>query len=391
MQSSKLSPQTIHLLGLTQIIGFGTSLYLLTALASAISVDTGWSLSWVTFGLTIGVLTGAVASPSVGRRIGKGLGRNVLIQAAICFAFGLIVVASSPNISLYLIGWCFIGLGMSSGLYDAAFSVVGRLEGQAAKSSITKIALWGGFASSVFWPLSAYLEASFGWRVACGIFAGFHLFLCLPIFALSLPAVPLGDPASASGQKDAASEPEPLIESRLVVLTAALFMVETLVAACVATHIVTILAQVGVSKLQAIALASLLGPAQVAARFALAAFGARLEPIVTVTLAVTLITVGLALLLLSTTIAGLAIAVYGAGIGVFSIMRGTLPLSLFGGLAYPALMGKIARPVALVQAVAPLAGAAILQHMGAPVLLISLSVLSILSVGMALALRLAAR
>jgi MFS family permease len=391
MQSVTLSRSTIHLLGVTQVIGFGTSLYLLTVMAPAISTDTSWGLAWVAFGLTVGVLTGAIAAPSVGKRIGRGFGRNVLIQAAICFALGLIIIAFSPSRVLYLLGWCFVGLGMSGGLYDAVFSVIGRLEGQTAKASITKVALWGGFASTIFWPLSGYFEATFGWRIACAIFAAFHLVVCLPVFALLLPATAPVDPDASPEKANGANKAQSVATTRLVVLTAALFMVETLVAACMATHLVTVLAEIGIPRVQAIAFASLLGPAQVAARFAQAAFGAQLEPIITVTLAVTSITIGLGVLLLSPTIAGVAIAFYGAGIGVFSIMRGTLPLTMFGSLAYPALMGKIARPIALVQAAAPLAGASVLQHFGASILLICLIMLSTSSIGIALALRNASR
>ena len=387
----KLSPLTIHFLGLTQVIGYGTSLYLLTVLGSAISNDTGWGLAWVTSGLTLGVLTGAFASPSIGRRIGGGLGRDVLMQAAGCFGIGLLVMALSPNLIFYLIGWGFIGLGMSSGLYDAVFSVVGRLEGQAAKASITKITLWGGFASTIFWPASGYLEAKLGWRVACGLFAALHFLVCLPIFALLLPATPPIDPDSNMEQAKTSHKIHPSITSNLVVLTAALFMMETFVATSVAVHLVAILTNAGIQKFHAIGLASFLGPAQVAARLAQAAFGARMEPTATVTLAVISITVGLTTILLSPTIVGFSIALYGAGIGVFSIMRGTLPLTLFGSLAYPALMGKIARPVALVQAVAPLAGAGVLQHFGASVLLICLVLVSALSIGIALALKSASR
>jgi MFS family permease len=383
----KLPQATVHLLGLTQVIGFGTSFYLLTVLAPAISTNTGWTLASVTFGLTIGVLTGSVASPWVGRRIGQGVGRKVLMQSAICFAIGLTVIALSPNLTVYLIGWCFIGLGMSSGLYDAVFSVIGRLEGQAAKASITKIALWGGFASTVFWPLSGYLEATFGWRAACGIFAALHVLICLPIFALRLRPIPPIDPVFNSENAKVESATQPPKKIKLVVLIAALFMVEALIAACVATHLVTILEQSGFAKFQAITLASFLGPTQVAARFAQAAFGARQEPVVTVILAVFSVTIGLTVLLLAPTVAGLAIAFYGAGIGVFTIMRGTLPLTVFGSLAYPVLMGKIARPVAIVQAVAPLAGAGVLERFGTTPLLICLTALSALGFGIALALK----
>ena len=42
------------------------------------------------------------------------------------------------------------GLGMSAGLYDAAFSTLGRIYGQDARQHITTLTLFGGFASTVY-------------------------------------------------------------------------------------------------------------------------------------------------------------------------------------------------------------------------------------------------
>src|SRR6266513_2189089 len=55
----------------------------------------------------------------------------------------------------------------SMGLYDPAFATLTGLYGRAARGPITGITLIAGFASTVGWPLSALLEADFGWRGAC--------------------------------------------------------------------------------------------------------------------------------------------------------------------------------------------------------------------------------
>ena len=63
-----------------------------------------------------------------------------------------------------MIAWLVIGLGMGAGLYDPAFGTLGRLYGENARSAITQITLFGGFASTVCWPLSALFVEQFGWR-----------------------------------------------------------------------------------------------------------------------------------------------------------------------------------------------------------------------------------
>src|SRR3546814_2739492 len=76
---------------------------------------------------------------------------------------------------------------MGMGLYEAAFSTVVKLYGNQARNAITGITLFAGFASTVGWPLSAWLEVEFGWRTACLSWAALHLFVGMPLNA-SLPA-----------------------------------------------------------------------------------------------------------------------------------------------------------------------------------------------------------
>ena len=72
---------------------------------------------------------------------------------------------------------------MGAGLYDAAFATLGRLYGQDARQAITILTLFGGFASTVCWPLSAYLTAALGWRGACLAYAAMHLAVALPLYS----------------------------------------------------------------------------------------------------------------------------------------------------------------------------------------------------------------
>ena len=66
-----------------------------------------------------------------------------------------------------LAGWVLLGGGMGTGLYDAVFAALGKLYGETARAPITNLTLFGGFSSTICWPLSALLAGSFGWRGAC--------------------------------------------------------------------------------------------------------------------------------------------------------------------------------------------------------------------------------
>jgi hypothetical protein len=74
---------------------------------------------------------------------------------------------------------------------------------------------------------------------------------------------------------------------------------------------------------------------------------------------------GLALLVGRSSLLALIILVYGAGYGITWIARGTLPLALFGPARFPRLMGKLAFPSLIVQALAPSAGALMIEMSGA--------------------------
>jgi hypothetical protein len=55
---------------------------------------------------------------------------------------------------------------------------------------------------------------------------------------------------------------------------------------------------------------------------------------------------------------------YGAGVGLNSIARGTLPLAMFGSGGSAVLMGRLARPMLVAGALAPWAGALMLERAG---------------------------
>lgn len=161
----------ITALGIAQILAWGTSFYFPAVFAEPIVAETGWSLGIVVGGRSIGLLTAGLISPQVGRAIDVSGGRPVLLASSLFYAAGLALVGFSPALPIYLAGWVLIGIGMGSGLYDAVFATLGRMDGSEARGPITNLTLFGGFASTVCWPLSAFMIEQFGWRSACFIYA----------------------------------------------------------------------------------------------------------------------------------------------------------------------------------------------------------------------------
>ncbi|GJD45596.1 hypothetical protein AFCDBAGC_3470 [Methylobacterium cerastii] len=374
----------ISALGVVQILTWGSSFYLLSVLAAPMSADTGWPLGWVIGGLSLGLLVAGLASPRVGTYIGEHGGRPVLAFASVALAVGLAILGLAPNLPTYLGGWLLIGLGMGTGLYDPAFATLGRLYGAEARPAITTLTLWGGFASTVCWPLSAFLIEQVGWRGTCLAYAGLHLSVTLPLVLIAIPRPPAHPITRPVG-------PSPVIrldgrERRAFLFMAGVLTLGGTVMAMVSVHLITLLQARGVALTSAVAYGALIGPAQVGARIVEMAGKGRHHPLWTLTAAMVLVAIGVAMLAAGLPVVGLALVLYGAGNGIYSIARGTVPLALFGPERYAPLVGRLARPGLVAQALAPSIGAVVLTHAGADTTYVLLCVLAVANVALALAL-----
>jgi predicted MFS family arabinose efflux permease len=355
---------TVTALGVTQILAWGSTFYLLGVLANPVVRDTGWGYEWVMAGVSAGLLVAGLVSPRVGRAIGEYGGRPVLAASAVLLAVGLALLGASQNMPWYLAAWIIVGAGMGAGLYDAAFATLGSIYGTDARSPITWVTLFGGFASTVCWPLSAFLVEHLGWRGACFVYAGIQLAFALPIHLLILPRRAVVA-ASNDGPK-AVPDNRLRTEERAIFLT--LSIVLTLGAAIlsmIGMHLLPLLQARGVDLAAAVALGMIVGPSQVGARVIEMLGGRHYHPIWTMVASTVLVAIGTMLLYLNFPIHALAIILYGAGNGIGSIARGTLPLALFGPQRYPVLMGRLALPILLSMSLSPLIGAFVFKVAGA--------------------------
>ena len=376
--------QVISALGVFEILAWGSSVYLPAVLALPISQDTGWPLRWVVGGVSVGLLVSAAASPRVGATIAAKGGRPVLALGAVLLALGLAVLGLSPNLPVFLAGWVVVGLGMGMGLYDPAFATLGRLYGADARSAITTLTLWGGFASTACWPLSAFMVEHVGWRGACLAYAALHVCFALPLALLFVPG-------SAGLAVPSASNDEPLPRSagerRDFLLLVVVLVLCSTIFGLVSVHLLTLLRARGETLAAAVAFGAMVGPSQVGARVLEMAGRGRHHPLWTMRAAVALTAVGVCALAFDFLPIAAAMVFYGAGNGILSIARGTVPLALFGPGGYAGVMGRLARPAQVAQALSPPVGAVLLARMGPHATLVTLAVLSMAAAGVVLLLR----
>ena len=372
----------ITALGIAQILAWGTSFYFPAVFAEPIVHDTGWSFGWVVGGTSIGLLVAGLISPQVGRIIDRHGGRPVMLASSLFFAAGLVGAGLAPSLPFYLLAWALIGIGMGTGLYDAVFAALGRLYGSEARGPITNLTLFGGFASTICWPLSAFMIDHVGWRIACLIYAALHICVALPLQMAVVPRVPAKAAAQTAHEERNRPAAPARIENETLIfgLLAVVLSVSAGIGSIVIVNFMIFLQARGVDYAVAVGLGTLFGPAQVGARVVERLFGKNYHPIWTMIASCTLMAVGLIMLSASFPVLLLVILVYGAGYGISWIGRGTLPLALFGPLRFPRLMGKLAFPSLIAQALAPSAGALLIEASGANVTIGILTALALINV-----------
>lgn len=379
MTVERPSLAVISAIGLGQILSWGSTYYLPAVLAVPIAEDTGWSLGWLFGALSIGLVASGLVSPRVGRLIHRRGGRPVLAAAAALIAVGQAGLWFAPNLPIFVAAWVVIGLGMGAGLYDPAFSTLGRLYGEAARPAITKVTLYGGFASTICWPLTALLEAWIGWRGACLAYAVLHLAVVLPLYLTVIPRE-VADAPPAPGATASAPPGQLRPDQRFAFnLVAVIFTLAYAVMTIIAVHLLTLLQARGLELVAAVALGALVGPAQVGGRLLEMALGGRTHPVWTLLVSSALVAVGAILLLVAPAWAAAAIILYGIGSGLRSIVRGTVPLVLFGKEGYAILMGRLSVPTLLATAAAPMLGVWALEAFGAEGTLLALSLAGVVN------------
>ena len=353
-------------LGTTQTLAWASSYYLIAILAPAMARDTGSSQTGVFAAFSASLLISALLGPRVGRTIDRFGGREVLGVSNLLFAAGLGLLALAHTLPVLWLGWLVIGAAMGLGLYDSAFATLGRMYGQTARSAITGITLIAGFASTVGWPLTAWGEATLGWRGTCAAWAIAHIILGLPLNLWLLPKLRL---VQASG---ATSEKPHMPMDRSMWLLGFAFAAGWVVSTAMAAHLPRLLEAAGATTAQAIAAAALIGPVQVAARVLEASFLSRFHPLVSARLSTLTHPIGAALLLAGGGWLAMPFTLlHGAGNGILTIARGTVPLAVFGPENYGYRLGLIGAPARILQAGAPIAFGLLIDRYCAQALLFS--------------------
>jgi predicted MFS family arabinose efflux permease len=380
---------TVAKLGSAVTIAYASTYYILAILAKDIAQSLGLAVSTVFLAFSVALLVSAALGPWAGRLVDHCGGRRVLSGNSLVFAAGLAALSAAQGPVGLFAAWMLIGVAMSAGFYEGAFSALVRLYGATARSAITGITLIAGFASTIGWPLTTWLNLEFGWRGACLAWAAIHVLIALPL-NLSLPSAKKAQPVDAAAPASpplAHQPPDQSAPPSTSWLLAFVFGVTWFTSTAMAAHLPELLQANGVGLASAIAFASLVGPAQVAGRLLEYSLLHNISPLVSARIASTAHAVGALFFLAMGVPAGVVFTVlHGAGNGVMTIANGTLPLLFFGPGGYGARQGKLMMPARFAQALAPYVFGLAIERFGASALWFS-TALGLAAFGALLALR----
>lgn len=362
-----IARSTVWCLGFGQLIAWGISYYLIGGLGQAMTADLGWDRSVVYGGFSVALLVMGLTSSLTGRLIDRYGGRPVMIVGALLSAAGCLGIAFSHRVLPYYAAWLCLGLAMRLSLYDAAFAALVRAGGRQARGPIAQITLLGGLASTVFWPLGHVLVEHFGWRHALWAYAAFALFT-IPLH-LSIPAGRHQGAAQPGGE---VAEQRPLaVGRREVFISGTLYVVIMMMAnflnAGMSSHMLGILAGLGLAAATSVWVSTLRGIGQSLARLGAVVFAGRFQALNLNILACALLPLCFVAAFAGGQFLAAALAFaffYGAGNGLLTITRGTLPLVLFDHRSYGRFVGHLIAPSFITSAVAPLAYAFVMQRFG---------------------------
>jgi hypothetical protein len=344
-------------LGITQIIGWGTTFSSLTIFGTTIGVDLNFSREVVFGGITMMLLVSALLAPRVGRLVDSKGARPIMIAGSATAALAMIALAFTHGIVTYLLAWVLVGVAMPMMLSNTALVGLVQIVGSNARRAITGLMLLSGLTGTLFLPLNAMLLESVGWRNTYLIFALLHLLICLPIHAMVLRRRDLdamGVPRSGGGTIEGMLPPDKRFAA--FIMLSIWSCTEGLITWGLYMQIIDVFKGLGLSGAAAIGVWAMVGPSQASARFGELLFGGRCSILTTAFLSAILTTGSFLIILPFTTsvfVAGAFSICLGLGHGFFAIARNTLPLMLFGAREYGTYMGRLMLPQNIVNAGAP--------------------------------------
>lgn len=355
-------------LAVTETISWGILYYAFSVFLVPMQEDLGWSLAVLTGAFSLALLCSGLCAPLVGRWIDRRGPRLLMTAGSILGVACVLAWSQVDSVAMYYLSWAGIGIAMSATLYDPAFTTITRWFERDRGRAILVVTIAGGFASTIFLPLSSFLDERFEWRTALVLLAGLLAVSTIPLHALVLRSRPeeLGLRIDGATAELDSSPRRSLNDSSMslgIVLRdpsfwklATAFVLQTFAMVAVAIILIPYLVDRGDDPAFAAAATGLIGAAQVVARILSTALGERISAVTLTATVFAFQTVAIGVLVGWEGHAGILVAVllFGTGRGVVTLMRPELIGDFYGRTHFGAINGTLALFLRGASALAPI-------------------------------------
>jgi hypothetical protein len=353
----------IALIGLHQIVCWGTLTYGVTVLSAQMAARVGQPVSTIFTAYAFGLIFNGVVAPVCTRWVMRAGARIPGFVGLAVAATACVVLSFATTLPIMVFGFMLAGAAMALTQYDFAFLCVRLYQPSRARATVTGITLFGALASSIMWPVTQALAARWGmpgaWlglAVIVVVVGAPMVWLCTRHPVVSATPLPVDGEINPPPREDVSP-------TRVRWLVPGLTIVSVMGGA-VATNLPFVLARFDTPATTIPAVLSLFGIGQLCARM-LDLIGSRrfgLDVTVRVAALASLGAWVLFLLPQLGLVTAAGVLLLGAGNGMFTIVRGTVPQLLFFGPQFTAVSATLASAGSYARAAAPMLLAMMLDH-----------------------------
>lgn len=362
-------------LSVSQLIGWGTFYYAFTLFNEPLGNTFGWSSSEVNLALTIGFVSWAATAPIVGNALNRFSGRIIMSLGTIVGVSSFLIWTFANSLTLFYASWVLMGIAMACSLYEPAFYVLTRSFPDNYKKVITWLTLAGGFASTLFIPITDYFIRIVGWQQTLLVLASVNFFIALPIHWFKLPSREIKPTASRKKKKildfglfsEASFKPLTFWGLNLW------FLVFNSTTTGITFLFIPLLSEIGTSQQTLIFSYSLIGPMQVLGRFVLIWLDGNHQTLKLGTIITFMASIGIGIVAQfpqSLTALVLFALFFGTSKGIMTIIKGTAVAEQMDLSVYGRTNGWLSLTSMLFKAITPTAVAAWWTYSGNPTLVL---------------------
>jgi MFS family permease len=354
----------VAVLGLTETVSWGIVYYAYAVLLAPMQREMGWSTAAATGAFSLALAVSGLAAFPVGRWLDRHGARAAMTAGSVLSVALLLAWSRVRGLAdLYLV-FAGLGVAMALVLYEPSFAVVATWFDRRRGQALTLLTTMAGFASTIFFPVTAWLVASRGWRDALVTLAVVLAAVTIPLHALVLRRRPedLGlAPDGGTAASTAAGSDRPAVGTGDAVRGATFWWLAlafgsgTLVLVGVNVHLMPYLLGRGHDAAFAATVGGVIGFTKFPSRLLFGPLGDRLSlrALTAVLFALQVVALGV-LLLAPSAVGALAFAVvFGTAVGAVTTARPALLAHLYGRGSYASISGALTASGVAARALAP--------------------------------------